>query len=153
MPYTYIYPRPTVTVDILVFRKTGREPELLLIQRDREPFLGYWAIPGGFLDMAETLEEAAARELEEETGLKNVALEQLKAYSAINRDPRHRTISVAFVGFLSGNQKVKAGDDARKAAWFSIRKLPELAFDHGKIIADALTKIREKNEKNNFFRL
>ncbi len=141
MSYSYKYPRPAVTVDMLVFKKTNNGLQLLLIQRDREPFLGFWAIPGGFMDMDETLEEAAHRELAEETGLQNIALEQLKAYSAPGRDPRHRTISVAFIGFLTDNQQAKAGDDARKAQWFPIHGLPSLAFDHAQIIADAVSKI------------
>ncbi len=141
MSYSYKYPRPAVTVDMLVFKKTNNGLQLLLIQRDREPFLGFWAIPGGFMDMDETLEEAAYRELAEETGLQNIALEQLKAYSAPGRDPRHRTISVAFIGFLTDNQQAKAGDDAHKAQWFPIHGLPSLAFDHAQIIADAVSKI------------
>ncbi len=141
MSYSYKYPRPAVTVDMLVFKKTNNGLQLLLIQRDREPFLGFWAIPGGFMDMDETLEEAAHRELAEETGLQNIALEHLKAYSAPDRDPRHRTISVAFIGFLTDNQQAKAGDDARKAQWFPIHGLPSLAFDHAQIIADAVSKI------------
>jgi len=141
MSYTYKYPRPAVTVDMLVFKKTAKDLLLLLIQRDHEPFQGFWAIPGGFMDMDETLEEAAHRELVEETGLQNIALEQLKAYSSLDRDPRHRTVSVAFVGFLDDIQQVKAGDDARRAQWFSINRLPTLAFDHAQIIADAVSKI------------
>ena len=141
MSYTYKYPRPAVTVDVLVFKKTKDDLQLLLIQRDREPFQGFWAIPGGFMDMDETLEAAANRELFEETGLQNIAMEQLKAYSATDRDPRHRTVSVAFFGFLMDNQQIKAGDDARKARWFSVNRLPSLAFDHAQIIADTVAKI------------
>jgi 8-oxo-dGTP diphosphatase len=145
MSYTYKYPRPAVTVDMLIFRRDGNGLKILLIQRNHEPFEGKWALPGGFMDMDETLEAAAARELEEETGLKNIPLEQLKAYSALDRDPRHRTITVAFMGFLNGNQKLKAGDDARKADWFSVDNLPPLAFDHSRIISDALLKINDLN--------
>ncbi len=140
MSYSYKYPRPAVTVDMLVFKKTNNGLQLLLIQRDREPFQGFWAIPGGFMDMDETLEEAANRELAEETGLQNIAMEQLKVYSSLYRDPRHRTVSVAFVGFLTDEQQIKAGDDARQAQWFSINQLPSLAFDHAQIIADAVSK-------------
>lgn len=143
MSHTYKYPRPAVTVDILVFRKIKDDLQLLLIQRDREPFQGFWAIPGGFMDMDETLEAAANRELLEETGLQNISLKQLKAYSAPARDPRHRTVSVAFIGFLTDNQQIKAGDDARKARWFSVNRLPSLAFDHRQIIADAVANIRD----------
>jgi len=93
--------------------------------------------------MDETLEEAARRELEEETGLKNVSLRQLKAYSAIHRDPRHRTVSVAFWGMYAGRQEPRAGDDAREAAWFAVDNLPALAFDHDRIVADGLLEIRK----------
>ena len=141
MSYTYKYPRPAVTVDMLVFREQKSQLEILLIRRNHEPFEGKWALPGGFMDMNETLEEAAARELHEETGLKDISLTQLKAYSAIHRDPRHRTVSVAFMGFLTGNQEPVAGDDARETAWFPVQKLPPLAFDHQQIIADALLRI------------
>jgi len=141
MSYTYKYPRPAVTVDMLVFKKAREGLQLLLIQRGHDPFQGFWAIPGGFMDMDETLEEAAVRELEEETGLQNIALTQLKAYSAPDRDPRQRTVSVAFVGFLTDNQQIKAGDDACKAQWFSANRLPPLAFDHARIIADAVEKV------------
>ncbi len=146
MPYTYKYPRPAVTVDVLIFRRIKQDLQLLLIQRNHEPFEGFWALPGGFMDMDETLEQAAGRELKEETGLKNVSLKQLKAYSALDRDPRHRTVSVAFWGILSEDQSVKAGDDARKAQWFSVWSLPETAFDHGQIISDALVKTGLKKD-------
>jgi len=146
MPYTYKYPRPAVTVDILIFKRIKQDLQLLLIQRNHEPFEGFWALPGGFMDMGETLEQAAERELKEETGLQNISLEQLKAYSALDRDPRHRTVSVAFVGFLSEGQLIEAGDDARKAQWFSVRSLPETAFDHRQIISDALVKTGLKKD-------
>ena len=145
MAYTYKYPRPAVTVDMLVFRKQENKWQILLIRRNHAPFEGKWALPGGFMDMDETLEEAASRELKEETGLEGLALEQLKAYSALNRDPRHRTVSVAFTGIMTNNQLLKAGDDAREAAWFPVDNLPELAFDHDRIIADGLLKISEIN--------
>jgi len=145
MAYTYKYPRPAVTVDILVFRKHEKKRELLLIRRKHDPFAGKWALPGGFMDMDETLEEAAARELKEETGLEGLPLEQLKAYSALHRDPRHRTVSVAFTGVMTGNRPPKAGDDAREAAWFPVDSLPDLAFDHDRIIADGLLKISKIN--------
>ncbi len=145
MAYTYKYPRPAVTVDMLVFRKKENKWQLLLIQRKHDPFAGKWALPGGFMDMDETLEAAAARELKEETGLAGVPLEQLKAYSALNRDPRHRTVSVAFTGILKTDAPVQAGDDAGRVAWFPVDNLPGLAFDHDRIIADGLLKISEIN--------
>jgi 8-oxo-dGTP diphosphatase len=137
--YTYAYPRPAVTVDAVIFRKTDNSIEVLLIQRGHDPFIGMWACPGGFIDMQETPEDAAIRELEEETGLKDVELFQFHAYGSINRDPRHRTIAIAYAGFLKNNSfEVKGGDDAAEARWFTIGQLPELAFDHDQIVADAI---------------
>ncbi|UBM62775.1 NUDIX hydrolase [Candidatus Sulfidibacterium hydrothermale] len=147
MAYTYRYPRPAVTVDILVFRKKKDSWQILLIQRNHAPFEGKWAFPGGFMDMDETLEEAAVRELKEETGVEQVALEQLKAYSAIDRDPRHRTVSVAFTAFPENDPEIQAGDDARNARWFSLHELPDLAFDHADILAEACRKFHFSCEK------
>jgi 8-oxo-dGTP diphosphatase len=138
--YTYDYPRPTVTVDIIVFRKNMTE--ILLIKRLNPPFEGKWALPGGFMDMDETLEEAAVRELEEETGLTGISLQQLHAFSTLDRDPRHRTVSVAFYGILEGDQtEAVAGSDAKEAAWFNLNQLPPLAFDHGEILEIAMKKV------------
>lgn len=146
--FTYKYPRPVVTVDIIVFRNDMCE--VLLIRRKNEPFKGKWALPGGFMDMNETLEEAAIRELQEETGLKGIELKQLHTFSAVDRDPRHRTISVAFYGRLSdNNQSVKAGSDASEAAWFKTNALPPLAFDHDKILETALDKVLKKKGSKN----
>ena len=142
MPYTYDYPRPMLTVDAVVFRQNSNNPEVLLIRRKHYPFEGKWALPGGFVDMDETLEEAVVRELEEETGLKNVDLKQLHAFSTINRDPRGRTISVIFFGFVDiDNSTVIAGDDARDARWFDANEFPNLAFDHNKVVEMALRRI------------
>ncbi len=132
--YTYQYPRPALTVDALVLKK--ETAEVLLIQRANEPFKDQWALPGGFVEMDELLETACLRELEEETGLKLESLSQFKTYDGIDRDPRHRTISVVFCGFAEKDAEVKGGDDAANAAWFSIDKLPELAFDHANIVAE-----------------
>ncbi len=134
MSYTYKYPRPAVTVDMAVFRETGDTTELLLIQRKHDPYAGRWALPGGFVDMDETVEEAAARELYEETNLKGVPLEQFHVFSKVDRDPRGRTISVIFTGILTGEQEVRAKDDAQEARWFPLDKLPPLAFDHDEIV-------------------
>jgi 8-oxo-dGTP diphosphatase len=124
-----------LTVDIIVFEFSSDYRKVLLIQRDRPPFEGVWALPGGFVDINETLEHAAHRELEEETRLKNISLKQFHAFSEINRDPRHRTVSVVFYGFVDEkNNKVIAGSDARSAQWFLLDNLPSLAFDHGKIL-------------------
>jgi 8-oxo-dGTP diphosphatase len=140
--YIYEYPRPCVTVDAVVFRKKDGKWEVLLIQRKNEPYRGQWAFPGGFIDMEETLEEAVVRELEEETGLKGVELHQLKAFSAIHRDPRHRTIGIAFFGFVDEKDSaVNGGDDAEKAQWFVVEEMPELAFDHGDIFNTAMERL------------
>jgi len=134
MSYTYKYPRPAVTVDMAVLRERQKGYELLLIRRKHDPYAGKWALPGGFVDMDETVEEAAARELYEETNLKDVALEQFHVFSRVDRDPRGRTISVIFTGFLTGDRAVKAKDDAQDARWFPLDKLPPLAFDHDEIV-------------------
>lgn len=132
--YTYQYPRPALTVDALVLKK--ETAEVLLIQREKEPFKNKWALPGGFVDMNELLESACLRELEEETGLKLERVLQFKTYDAIDRDPRSRTISVVFCGFAEKDATVRGGDDASNASWFDLDELPELAFDHATIIAD-----------------
>jgi len=132
-----------VTVDAVVFRKNGSGTEVLLIKRGRYPYEGMWALPGGFVDMEETLEDAIVRELEEETGLKGVELIQLHAYSEIHRDPRGRNISITFYGVADSiNTSVTGGDDAADARWFPVDILPALAFDHEKVIDLALKKIQ-----------
>jgi 8-oxo-dGTP diphosphatase len=133
--YTYNYPRAALTVDALVFVKEGNTFFVLLIERGKEPFKNKWALPGGFIEMDETLETACKRELLEETGLNVDKMTQFKTYDAINRDPRHRTISVVYFAELNEIQQVKGGDDASRAEWFSVSELPELAFDH-KIILE-----------------
>nr|WP_321485697.1 NUDIX hydrolase [uncultured Draconibacterium sp.] len=134
--YTYKYPRAALTVDAIVFVKSGKETSVLLIERGREPFKNRWALPGGFIEMDETLEQACIRELEEETGLQIEKMQQFGAYDAINRDPRHRTISVVYSVELKEQKPVKGSDDAAQAKWFSLEDLPELAFDHAEILAD-----------------
>ena len=129
--YSYQYPRPAVTVDAILI---SSQNSVLLIERGREPYRGKWALPGGFIEMDEPLELACQREVEEETGLKIVELKQFKAFGAVGRDPRHRTISVLFYSFLKEEPNPRAGDDAAKAKWFPIDKLPELAFDHQQIL-------------------
>jgi 8-oxo-dGTP diphosphatase len=140
MVYKYEYPRPAVTVDIIVVCKD--EKKLLLIERGQQPFKGKWAFPGGFVGIDEELEDAAKRELFEETSLKIKQLTQFKAYGTIGRDPRHRTISIVYYTFIesSKNYPPKARDDASKAKWFKIEKLPELAFDHTEIFTDFLNQ-------------
>ena len=145
LSYAYQYPRPALTVDAAIFRKNKTDLEILLIQRKYPPFKGGWALPGGFVDMDETLEHAIARELEEETALVNIELIQLHAFSTPGRDPRGHTISVVFCGILNHNQIAKAGDDASKIKWFNINKLPELAFDHSDVIEKAIHKFYLNN--------
>ncbi len=138
MPYTYEYPHPAVTVDIVLLRHGEQGPEVLLIQRAHPPFAEHWALPGGFVDKGETLAQAAHRELQEETGLKETQLRQLAAFGTPGRDPRGWTISIAFWGWLKGNPAlIKAGDDASHAAWWQLDHLPPLAFDHAQILATA----------------
>lgn len=134
--YSYKYPRAALTVDAIVFYESKEDTYLLLIERGGEPFWHQWALPGGFIEMDETLEQACIRELEEETGLKVERMQQFRAYDAIDRDPRHRTISVVFSVQLDKRREVIGGDDASKAKWYSVNELPELAFDHAQIIRD-----------------
>jgi len=130
MTYTYNYPRPAVTADIIILKENNTQQFVLLIERKHPPFEGMWALPGGFLELDETLEEAALRELNEETGITGVELKQFHTFSKVNRDPRHRTITTVFIGYTDDNISIEAGDDAAKAQWFSMDKLPPLAFDH-----------------------
>lgn len=136
MEYTYKYPRPAVTADCVVMTKE-EVPKVLLIQRGAAPFKGAWAFPGGFMNMDETTEQCAIRELEEETGLKVTKVHQIGAYSKVDRDPRGRTITVAYLAIIDTPEDVKGQDDAAKAEWFPITDLPKLAFDHYDIMKDA----------------
>ncbi len=136
MTPTYEYPRPAVTVDILLTRVTETYTEVLLIQRKDPPFAGHWALPGGFVDEYEPLEAAAARELREETGLEGLVLTQFGAYGDPGRDPRGWTVSIVFLGEVAGEIVLRAGDDAAAARWWSLDALPPLAFDHAQIIED-----------------
>ena len=139
MSYTYNYPRPAVTIDCLLFCKLKGQTYLLLIQRKQPPFQYKWAFPGGFVEIDENIEDAAYRELKEETGITNTRLYQFKTYGDVDRDPRGRTISVVYYGFVNPEDKTtQAGSDAKAAKWFPIDNLPELAFDHNKIIREAL---------------
>lgn len=137
MSYTYKYPRPAVTTDCVVFTKE-EEPKVLLIQRGNEPYKGCWAFPGGFMNMEETAEECAVRELKEETGLTVKQIQQIGAYSKVDRDPRGRTISIAYLAIVDAPTAVSGMDDAAKAAWFPLASLPDLAFDHQDIMTDAI---------------
>ena len=140
MEYTYKYPRPAVTADCVVITRET-EPKVLLIQRAIEPYKGCWAFPGGFMNMDETTEQCAIRELEEETGLKLDTMHQIGAYSKVDRDPRGRTITVAYLAIIDKPVQVNGQDDAAKAEWFPINNLPHLAFDHQEIMTDAKLKL------------
>lgn len=137
MTYTYKYPRPAVTADCIVITRE-EEPKVLLIERGNEPFRGKWAFPGGFMNMDETTEQCAIRELEEETGLRVSHIQQIGAYSKVDRDPRGRTVTVAYLAIVDAPVEAKGQDDAAKAEWFPVSALPQLAFDHEEIMRDAL---------------
>ena len=139
--YTYQYPRPAVTVDAILISKQN---SVLLIERGGEPFKGKWALPGGFIEMDEELETACKRELEEETGISGVDLKQFRAFGSVNRDPRHRTISVLFYSFVAEELNAKAGDDAARVKWFPLSQLPEMAFDHEMIVSEFCAEIHKK---------
>jgi 8-oxo-dGTP diphosphatase len=145
MPHTYEYPRAALTVDCVVFGLDDEDLKVLLIQRALPPFEGKWALPGGFVRVTETLEEAARRELEEETGLSQVFLEQLYTFGGVERDPRERVVSVAYYALVKlSDHDVHAATDARDAAWFGVHDVPTLAFDHATILQTALERLRGK---------
>lgn len=136
MPYCYDYPRPCLSADMAVFRINGNEKEILLVLRRNPPYQGMWSLPGGFMEMEETLEETAVRELAEETGLEGIELRQVRAFSGIDRDPRARVVTVLFTGTAGmEHSQVVGGDDAESAAWFPVNNLPPLGFDHKEMIA------------------
>lgn len=141
--YSYKYPRPAVTADCVVIGSAADSSRyVLLIQRGNEPYKGCWALPGGFMDMDETLEQCALRELKEETGLTPSGdITELKSFSTVDRDPRGRTITVAFLIEMPLTE-AKGGDDAAEARWFPLNELPPLAFDHDEIIKEALARIQ-----------
>ena len=142
MGFTYEYPRPAVTIDCMIFHKTGDHYHLLLIKRDKPPFEDKWAFPGGFVEIDENLEEAAYRELHEETNMTGITLHQLHTFGKVERAPRGRTISVVYYGFVNkGNSSTQAGSDARETKWFPINDLPELAFDHDEIVQHAIQRL------------
>ena len=149
MAYTYKYPRPAVTADCVVITREA-EPKVLLIQRGNMPFKGGWAFPGGFMSMDETTEQCAIRELEEETGLRVSKIQQIGAYSKVDRDPRGRTVTVAYLAVVDEPIAVTGLDDAAKAEWWPLSDLPHLAFDHYDIMQDAIkvyAQAMEGNEK------
>ncbi|MGI6222905.1 MAG: NUDIX domain-containing protein [Prevotella sp.] len=139
MAYTYKYPHPAVAADCVVFgHNADGATMLLLIERKNEPCKGQWAFPGGFMNIDETADDAARRELQEETGLHVTDVHQIGAFTAVDRDPRERVLSVAFWTDVEGTPEVKGGDDAKRARWFPITALPPLAFDHAEILQRAL---------------
>lgn len=141
--YTYEYPRPAVTADIAVLRMEGA-PEILLVQRKDPPFRDMWALPGGFMEMEETLEEAARRELFEETSLKAGELIRFDTYDKPGRDPRGRTITQVFILLWNISMGLpNAGSDAKSLAWHELTTLPDLAFDHKYIIGDVIRMMKE----------
>ena len=145
MAFKYEYARPALTVDCVVFGLDEVDLKVLLIERDLPPFEGKWALPGGFVRVDESLDDAALRELEEETGLKKVFLEQLYTVGELNRDPRERVVTVAYYALVRlSSHKVQAATDARQALWFAIDDLPKLAFDHDKILKMAHERLRGK---------
>ncbi len=147
-PYTYDYPRPALTVDPVIFTLREDSLQVLLVQRGDEPFAGMWALPGGFVNQHESLEEAALRELEEETGLKEAYLEQLYTYGDPGRDPRGRVVTVAYFALIPADAPVRpeGGSDASQARWFPAAQLPPLAFDHAQIVSYALRRLHYKLE-------
>ena len=132
--HVYDYPRPAVAADMVVLSRDGY---VLLVRRKSEPFQGQWALPGGFMNIDERLADAAARELEEETGITGLTLRQWRAFDEPGRDPRGRTISVVFLAQVDGRPEAKGGDDAAEARWQPLDRLPRLAFDHDRILAEA----------------
>ncbi|MCU0389765.1 MAG: NUDIX hydrolase [Thermoflexibacter sp.] len=145
--YTYEYPRPALSVDCVIFGLDENELKVLLIERGHDPYAGCWAFPGGFVDMDETTEAAAKRELWEETGLQNMFMEQLYTFSDVHRDPRGRVVSVAYYALVKLSDvkdQVSASSDAQKAEWFPVNSLPALAFDHAKIFDTAFTRLKGK---------
>ena len=145
MSYTYNHPHPAVTVDGVVFGFDDADLKLLLVRRKSEPCKGAWALPGGFVEISEGLEEAARRELREETGIGELYLEQLYTFGEPKRDPRERVISVAYYALLKlSEHTVRAASDAIEVAWFPVAELPELAFDHERIVETGLKRLKAK---------
>ena len=144
MSYTYNYPHFALTVDAVIFSKSDAGLNVLLIRRAHEPFKDRWAFPGGYVNIDEVIDNAVYRELLEETNLSNVSLKRFDIFDAIDRDPRERTVSVIYYGFINGSKEsIKAGDDAKDAKWFPVNNLPELAFDHS-IILKKIVEVVQK---------
>ncbi|MBN2293562.1 MAG: NUDIX hydrolase [Pirellulales bacterium] len=145
MPHTYKYPRAALTVDCVVFGLDDEDLKVLLIERGGEPFVGSWALPGGFVEIDETLEAAAQRELTEETSLGKVFLEQLYTFGQVDRDPRERVVTVAYFALVNiRDHRVRAATDARGVGWFAVANPPKLAFDHATILKTAHQRLKGK---------
>ncbi len=143
--FCYDHPHPAVTVDIIIFTIRNSELNLLLIERGIEPYKNTWALPGGFIKMDEDLEASARRELEEETGVSDVYLEQLSVYGKPDRDPRERVITIAYFALLASEKiNLQAMTDAKDVGWFNINELPDLAFDHSEILTYAKKRLENK---------
>lgn len=144
MSVTYKYARPAITADSIIFTRSCEGLKVLLIQRKNDPFKEQWAFPGGFAEVGECLEVTARRELEEETGLKDISLRQLHTFSKPDRDPREHVITVAYYALIhTEGHQLRAASDASDVAWFNIDDLPSLAFDHKEILSFALSRIKE----------
>lgn len=141
--FCYKYPHPSVTTDCVIFGFDGTKLKVLLVQRGNEPFRGSWAFPGGFLNMDESAEEGALRELQEETGLEGAYIRQFHTFTAPDRDPRERVITIAYYALVRLCD-VKANDDAADAGWFALDELPPLAYDHDQILQQALHTLRQQ---------
>lgn len=146
MSYTYEYPRPAVTADCAVFAYNGSRLNVLLIERGNDPYKGCWAIPGGFMNMDETAEECARRELREETGLSVTNIREIGSFTAVDRDPRRRVLSIAFYTLLRQLPEVMGADDAAKALWWPVDEVPQLAFDHALMLHKALQCLRRDSD-------
>lgn len=143
LKYHYKYPHPSVTTDCVVFGYDGLRLNVLLIERGADPFKGHWAFPGGFLNIDESAQQGAKRELFEETGLRDADIRQFHTFSAVNRDPRERVISIAYYALVRISE-VKGGDDAAKAQWFPLDSVPPLAFDHDMMLRMAIKELRRQ---------
>jgi 8-oxo-dGTP diphosphatase len=150
MNYTYEYPRPAVTVDLVIFTIADNDLKVLLIRRGGEPYKNHWTLPGGFVEIDESLEAAAARELKEEAGVTNVYLEQLYTFGDPKRDPRGRVISVSYFALVDAEQqRIRAASDATETEWHSVfdpALATKLAFDHKQILDYAVWRLRNKIE-------
>lgn len=147
--HCYDYPRPALTADCVIFAIDNGQPVVLLIQRKYDPFRGMWAFPGGFMDMDEDTDQCARRELLEETGIDDVFLEQLGAFSEVGRDPRGRTVTVAYWTMVDmARCRPVAGDDAQTVRWFPLSQIPPLAFDHAMILDAALERAASRCQSN-----